>query len=391
MSDRTWNYGTVEDETEIRRWHEILGQCFLMPADARAAYRGRVGSQNYRAVRSQGKLAGGLARLDMGQWFGGRCVSMTGVQAVGIAPEYRGAGAAQFLMRSLLHELYDDDIALSSLYAAAPPLYRSLGYEATASRVVWEIPTADLAVGKPTLPVTPTTPDATNTVLAPLYRQFAQCHSGHLDRHSAVWGSLWQGLKSFAPTPYVYEIGDPPEGYLVFSQSGSDATLHLQDFIVLTPAALQSAWGFLHAHRSQLQRLRWYGGVIDGRSQCLPHNQGTPQSSLTLFSRIVRVENALTQRGYPPISATLHLEVRDDLLPQNGDRFVLTVEEGEPTVSRGGRGDLKVNVRHLSTLYSGYLSASVLQRWGNLSGEATAIATADRLFASDPPWLPDFF
>ena len=79
-----------------------------------------------------------------------------GVSAVGIAPEYRGTGAASTLLGTLLRELYQEKIPLSSLYPATPPpLYRKLGYEQAISRCLWEIPIASLKPQKPQLACVP--------------------------------------------------------------------------------------------------------------------------------------------------------------------------------------------------------------------------------------------
>lgn len=42
----------------------------------------------------------------MAQWWGGERVPMTGIAAVGIAPEYRGTGAAIALMQHTVKELH---------------------------------------------------------------------------------------------------------------------------------------------------------------------------------------------------------------------------------------------------------------------------------------------
>uniref|UniRef100_A0ACD5H2L2 GNAT family N-acetyltransferase n=1 Tax=Desertifilum tharense IPPAS B-1220 TaxID=1781255 RepID=A0ACD5H2L2_9CYAN len=84
----------------------MLGQCFnLSSPEYWDYYANNIGLENFRIVRQGETLQGGLALIKMGQWFGGQRVPMTGIAAVGIAPEYRGTGAAKTLMSEALREL----------------------------------------------------------------------------------------------------------------------------------------------------------------------------------------------------------------------------------------------------------------------------------------------
>src|ERR1043166_2690224 len=56
------------------------------------------GMKSVRVVREHGKpgaAAGCLLRIPMGQYFGGRSVSMLGIAGVAVAPEARGRGLAE--------------------------------------------------------------------------------------------------------------------------------------------------------------------------------------------------------------------------------------------------------------------------------------------------------
>ena len=101
---------------------------------------------------------------------------------------------------------------------------------------------------------------------------------------------------------------------------------------------------------------------------------------------------ALSARGYPAgIDAELHLEVRDDLLPSNNGRFVLTIADRRASVRSGGTGQMRLHVRDLAALYSGYMTPSELQAAGSLEGSDAALATAAQIFAGPRPWTPDMF
>jgi predicted acetyltransferase len=108
--------------------------------------------------------------------------------------------------------------------------------------------------------------------------------------------------------------------------------------------------------------------------------------------RIVDVIGALSARGYPAgVSAELQLDVRDELLPWNNGRFVLTVADRRASVRSGGAGWVGLDVRDLAALYSGYLTPQELLAAGSLAGSEADLATAAQIFAGPRPWTPDMF
>ena len=108
--------------------------------------------------------------------------------------------------------------------------------------------------------------------------------------------------------------------------------------------------------------------------------------------RILDVARALEARGFPPdLECELSLDVRDDVLPHNAQRFVLEVCKGRGRVRKGGRGKLRIDVRGLAALYTGHWLPADLVAVGLLDGPERDCATASTLFAGPAPWMPDFF
>ncbi len=81
----------------------------------------------------------------------------------------------------------------------------------------------------------------------------------------------------------------------------------------------------------------------------------------------------------------------DDVLPGNNGRFALEVADGTGRVAQGGRGEIKIDVRGLATVYSGHLSARGFQTGGNVDGPIEALNAAAAIFAGPAPWMPDMF
>jgi predicted acetyltransferase len=104
---------------------------------------------------------------------------MMGIAAVGIAPQYRGTGAAIALMQHTLNEIHAKGIAISALYPATQRLYRKAGYEQAGNRCSWEIPTASIQIREQPLPLQPVVP-INLEVFYGLYQKQAKLINGNL-------------------------------------------------------------------------------------------------------------------------------------------------------------------------------------------------------------------
>jgi hypothetical protein len=102
--------------------------------------------------------------------------------------------------------------------------------------------------------------------------------------------------------------------------------------------------------------------------------------------RILDVASALAARGYlPGVHGELHFDVGDDLFPENAGRYVLHVNDGRGTVRRGGNGTVRLNVRALASLYTGFASPHSLKMLGRIEGDDASLRAASAVFAGAPP------
>ncbi|MEH2464864.1 GNAT family N-acetyltransferase [Nostoc sp.] len=388
-----FEYSTLAHRQDIQQLGSIFEQCFISGLGGEEAYINLIGVENFRIIRESEQLIGGLATLDMGQWWGGVRVPMTGISVVGIAPEYRGSGAAIALMQQTLKELYARGIPLSALYPSIQGLYRKVGYEQGGSWCNWEVPTKGIQVrGKP-LPLQPIV-SINHQVFHELYQQQARLTHGFLDRHPAIWERLIQPDKK--ETFYAYFIGtkEKPQGYILFSQHSAEdgAILRIKDWVILTDAAAQSFWSFLANHRSQIDRVQWRSSVIDSLTLLLPEQTAKLKYTIRWMLRVVDVVKALEMRGYPSgIETELHLDIQDNLLDANNGKFILSVANGRGEVTKGGKGELQLDIRELAPLYTSLFAPYHLQIAGKLHGTETAISAATQIFAGSSPWVADFF
>lgn len=345
--DRPFTYRPLSDAEEDQQVKLLLAQCFNSPPNRETLYFDLMGRDRYRGFWVGDQFAGALALLPMGQWWSSQYVPMTGISSVGIAPEYRGSGVAIAMMQQMLLELHAQNVPLTTLYAAARRLYRRAGYEQAGSACGWEIAADAIALRDRPLKVRSIPLEV--DLLIKMQQQQAIAHSGHLDRHPAMWKLLL--TVDDAPL-YAYEFGDG-EGYVVFQQDSNQSLLKIVDWAVLSAAAGQTFWSFLSDHRSQIDKIRWTSAAIDPLSFWLPEQTAKARFVDRWLLRIVDVGSALELRGYPSdLSAELHFEVQDDLIAANCDRFCLTVSNGRGQVTRGGEGNLKIDIRGLAPLYT---------------------------------------
>lgn len=383
-----FEYGIVCDSKDAQRLKLILQQCFNSSPEDSEVYFQRIGLENFRCIRYAGQIVGGLAILQMGQWYGLKCVPMAGIAAVGIAPEYRGMGAAVELLRQSVKEIYTQGVPISVLYGATQRPYRKVGYEQAGTSYGWEMPINSIDLSERTLPMQSVI--AVDDEFHALYHQQAKIINGFLARTDVIWDEI------IAPPVYIYLIGaaNQREGYIIFRQRQVDNTniIDIRDYVLLTPAAIRRFWTFIADHRSQVEKVRWSDTVVDSLSLILPEQTAKIYRSGRWMLRIVDVCKALERRGYPQqLEAELHLDIRDDLVLENNGKFILIVLNGQGKVIQGGRGELQMHINCLSPLYTGLFSPEQLQLVGALQATESVLCLASQVFAGAAAWMPDFF
>lgn len=382
-------YGSLKGDRETARLGEILAQCFNIASPEYWEYFStNIGLENFRSIHQSDRIAGGLALLQMEQWFGGKPIPMTGIAAVGVLPEYRGTGMAKALMSQTLQEIYSSGVPISVLYAATQRPYRQAGYEQAGIYCLWEIATEAIGINQSdrTLSVDPVPLDIEQ--FSELHQQWASRNNGNLARTPLMWKLLLAppGEKVFA-----YRLGT--EGYLIFRQTSEpNPQLIVQDWVALTPRAIRRLWTFFRDHRSQIATVQWCGALVEPLQLALLEQTEKIKKQERWMMRIVDVAKALSLRGYPVgVTGELHLEIEDELLEENRDRFILSVEDGKAEVTRGGKGEVKMDIRALAPLYTGLFSASQLQRLGYVEANERSLSLATQFFAGSEPWMPDKF
>ncbi|HEX9989027.1 MAG TPA: GNAT family N-acetyltransferase [Chloroflexia bacterium] len=375
----------------------LLGSALHIPGEGMQELFAILGADDFRLSRVNGKIAAGLGYVRMGQWFGGASVPSVGITTVGVAPEHRGTGLGLSMMRAILEELYEEGMPLSSLYPATTTFYRRVGYERAGQRITYELPLDGIDVRERGLDLVPIEKEHYPEVYR-LYEERARRSSGHLDRPEWLWNRKLEP-KDQKPHRFIVARDGQPEGYVIFKSGERSEPISVFDACVLTPGAGRRVLTLLAGFATMVDKVTWSGGPLDSFIYLLnePMSAGLTSKfkvtrSFDWMLRLVDVEKALTLRGYPNgLDAEVHLDVQDDLLPANNGRFTLAVSGGEGHVSPGGEGRIKLGVRELASIYTGFISPLELQSLGKIEGERGDLALAGAIFAGARPWMPDMF
>ncbi len=388
---RDFSVGRPADDKELDALAAIATLAFGGPFEQVRTWLNQLGPEMMRVARVGRVVAGGLVVCPMGQWFGGRCVPMTGIAMVCVAPEHRASGVGSQLMRATVEELYADHVPLSALYAATKPVYQRVGYEAAGGRYEIKLSPHAITLRERALELRETA-FADNAAWGEAYRKRARMGCGDIDETAPAWRRALPPAKVQPVCEYAVWNGKRVEGWIKYLAKREERTLNIRMLGALTPQAGRRLLTFLADHRSQVEWALWHGSPTDPILLLLDEQPYRIRLCDHWLMRVCDVPRALSRRGYPAgVKAALHLEVCDDVLPRNHGRFVLEVSGSRGKVTRGGRGEIKIDVRGLSALYTGHLSPFELAMTPYLEATAERLAALQPVFAGPLPAMAAAF
>jgi predicted acetyltransferase len=389
------SYRVPANDDEVDSLIDIAAVSFAAtPEDGSLWMRDRLTICNVRVVSRGGKIVGGLGVVPKGQFFGGRSVPMAGIAGVAVRPEHRGAGAALAMMRAMLLEQRARGVPLSTLYASTSHLYRRAGYERAGWRLSFEVATRDIPrQADSALEIRPVR-DGDQPALEACYRERAARTNGHLDRSRYNWMRIqlphkrtsrgWLAERDGRVESFVYIVFDRrPDGFQVAD---------LTDLTCATADGARAMARFLGGLRSMTRLMTWHSGLSDPFIALFSEQSYSTRLHEQWMLRITDVPGALAARGWPAgLDVEIHLEVADDVIPENAGRWILRIADGRGQVESGGRGDVRIDVRALASLYSSFMTARELAACDLIDAPAAALATVETAFCGATPWMPDMF
>lgn len=319
---------------------------------------------------------------------------MTGIAGVAVRPDVARSGVATHLMRETMAELAQNGVALSTLYASTQTLYRKVGFEAAGTR--YEAVLQPLHIEHDERPlILRSITQADHPRIHALYATLAAERNGHLDRSSYIWNRTIRGRFGVTTYGMVVESGDDVEGYVLYRKNPTQPPMHriwLTDIQASTARAYRHLWTFLRdLSTSVVVEIGFQTSPADAAYLCFSNPRFRMRQTDNWMLRISDPKAALEERGYPAaVKAHLSFELDDDVLP-SPSRFMLHVEDGVGRVEQGGNGSVRLDVRALAALYSGFASPRTLARLDRIQAPEAVLKLAATIFSGPHPWMPDMF
>lgn len=393
-------YGPMNAERDLPAVARLIAHAFGGTRDGSSTWITSAGAEHVRTLRDVDAEtpAACFLRIPMGQYFGGRSVPMLGIAGVAVAPESRGRGHALKMMREAILEAKRDGFPLSCLYASTQSLYRQVGYEQAGHRCEIRIPLSQIDVRERAAPIAPIS-ESDRPHIRACYTAMAPRFNGMLDRTDYCWNRV-ENFREEQYTGFAVPSTSPSDAavdaYAYMSQRRKPDTgrhdVALTDLAYTTPAAGRRLLGFFADFATVGDDLVFHGGPHHPILALLSQQRFTVRLKDYWMLRLVDAKAALEARGYSPgLSAEVHLDLRDDLIPDNNRRMVLHVEDGHATVRDGGRADLVLDIKALAAVYSGLVPARALPLMGHAAGDDRSLATLGAALNDGTPWMTDYF
>lgn len=348
----------------------------------------------------KGRIVGKLTVWELGQWFGRRRVPMGGVAGVGVDAAYRGRGVATTLIRHALGAMRERGEAFSTLYPMNHTVYRRHGWEVAGAFPQHRIDLRALAtLPKPSRAVEiRATQESDLPALRRLQDSLARDEPGNLS-----YGSEFAARRLLAQPSgqeaYVAERAGEVVGGLVLARDDDQTS---RGFYSLAARTLMAA--DLDAELALLRLLAAYHPVAQTVELVAPSHFALPMllgerdlqptgMGWCWMSRLVDAPAAVAARGFPAeVDVETHLDLHDEVAPWNSGPHVLRVKDGQGRLEPGGRGEVRLGIGTLASLFTGWASPRRLARVDLLAGaDEEAVDALERALAGRTPWAGEFF
>nr|WP_062339826.1 GNAT family N-acetyltransferase [Herbidospora sakaeratensis] len=317
------------------------------------------------------------------QWWHGRPQPMGGVAGVTVAPEDRGRGVGRLLMTAVLDRCSELGSAVSALYPATTPVYRSAGFEHAGSRLIATLPTEALRTIAPGAPVglRRMGPADTDELVSLIGRVHAATRaSGPLSYTPETWRVWLEDDDDFC---YLAD-----DGYVIYRWSGGD--IEVDGLLAASEATTRALWALVGTSSSVAKRVTATIAPDDPVLWLLRERSTDVVTPTRWMFRVVDPADAVARRGYPTaVTAAVPFELTDPARPANDGTWLLEVADGTGALSKGAGTGPALTINALSALYAG-VPAATLRMSGGLTGPTVFDDTLDAVFAAKA-YLLDYF
>ena len=354
-----------------------------------------------------GKLASSFSNIPFTMRANGKAMPMAGVSTIGTQPEFRRRGLARRIHTQAFADMREAGQSVAALWASQAAIYQRYGYALSTLRRSYAVDTVDIAFHDGdggTGRVERIDLGTGFDVIKQTYIAFVAERMGYLHRSKELW--LRESLEVVAAdgpnwAAVCYDEDGTAQGYVIYTlradkvdHPSRDQQLAVNDLAWLTPDAYRSLWRYIASH-DLVGRVVWNAAPSDDPAMefFLEPRLLNAKDSEGIWFRIVDAPAALAGRGYD-VASDLVIGIEDDPLTpwNNGVWHLETDPEGSRVRPTNETADIRLNIKTLALLFTGFRTATQLASWGLLDGGSEAIARADAIFRTrHAPHCPDHF
>lgn len=382
-------------EDDLDRAHAARLAAFGPPSDeerALAYLRGGLAAGEVRGVVDGSELVGVTRAWAQDHWLGSRRVPCQHVASVAVPPEHRRRGVAARLVRDALQRGADDGLALSLLYPATYGLYRRLGWELAGTFRRHRVSARDAAADGPRMRRLDLSSEADRAAVHRCREVAGRLTHGTAVPRDADWQRLWPSVTH----AYGLDGADGLEAYLllIHERPADDWRYRLmaQDAAVVTARGLRAVLAFVGGHGSLATALELHGPVPHPAAMLLDGDVLEVASEWRWMARPLDLRTLVATRGFPAgLACEVTLAVDDGELAGMRGPWRLSVLDGRGELAPAPGADVRLDVRAVGPLATGYMSPAQLALAGLVTGPDDALGLLATAFASPPPVLTEFF
>ncbi len=326
--------------------------------------------------------------LHMHTVIGGAELPTAGIGNVTVAPEHRGSGAAKAIMVDTLTAARARGAVLSTLFGAAPALYRALGFELFARPKRWRIPlTAAAGIRVPAGLALREAAPADAAALLAVYREAAGRSAFALARDERSW-------PRFSRVSLVHDA-ERVLGYLAWSteQEDGEVLLAIEEVAAVSAGAYAALMRSVSTWSSVGQAATMSAMDAHPALAQLTGN-ARPSKRAPYMLRVLDVAAALAQRPWGRLDGAAVIAIEDALFAENSGGWALAVRDGlmgvQPAAESGA--GVRFTARGLAAWFSGSASVASIADAGQATiVDERAAALLDGWAVLPTTWVSEHF
>jgi predicted acetyltransferase len=285
---------------------------------------------------------------------------MAGVAGVTVNPEDRGRGVGTQIMRAVIDRACALGDAVSALYPATTPIYRSIGYEHAGAQHIVTLRAESLRQIRPSgqVKLRRMGPADAAEIVSVLHRVHAATRSSG----PVAWNEATLRVWLAKEDDFLYLADD---GYVIYRWSGHD--IEVDSLVAGSEETARALWSMVGTSSSVAENVIATVAPDDPVLWLLRERSKEHITQVRWMFRVLDVASAIERRGYPAgVACEAVISVDDPVRGGGAWRLEFSGGSGAATPVEPAGAALTIN--GLSALYAGIPTAT-LRRSGLMSGD----------------------